>query len=162
MLKYTTKDNEDARITVGIIRDEKIEYTVYGNNGMTLPKYEYEYEIGSLTKTITTSLISKAILEGKMDLDSSINNYILLPENDYYPRLERVITHTSGYKEYYFDWQMVSNFFAGENNDFYGITIESIINRAGEIDLKDKTYPWVYSNFGMAVAGQCVAKVFIY
>lgn len=72
VLKYTTKDNEDARITVGIIRDEKMEYTVYGNNGMTLPKYEYEYEIGSLTKTITTSLISKAILEGKMDLDSSI------------------------------------------------------------------------------------------
>ena len=32
-----------------------------------------------------------------------------------------------------------------------------------EIDwrcLEDKAYPWVYSNFGMSVAGKCVANAY--
>ena len=160
VLNYTTQGNEYALITVGIIRNGKMEYTVYGNNGTVLPQYEYEYEIGSLTKSFTTSLISKAISEAKMDLDAPINNYILLPQKAYYPTLASLVTHTSGYKAYYFDRQMVLNFFGRQSNDFYGITIESIINRVGETDLKDKAYPWVYSNFGMAVAGQCVAEAY--
>lgn len=160
VLEYTTQDNEYARITVGIIRDGKAEYSVYGNNGIVLPQHEYEYEIGSLTKTFTTSLISKAISEGKMDLNASIHNYISLPNKIYFPTLARLVTHTSGYKAHYFEWQMVPNFFAKRGNDFYGITIESILNRISEVNLMDKTYPWIYSNFGMAVAGQCLAEVY--
>ena len=32
-LEYTTKDNKEALITVGIIKDGKTEYRVYGENG---------------------------------------------------------------------------------------------------------------------------------
>lgn len=33
-LEYTTKDNADAVITVGIIKDGNTSYTVYGENGV--------------------------------------------------------------------------------------------------------------------------------
>ena len=54
MLSYTTKNNDEAKITVGTIKDGKMEFVVYGSNGEVLPSEEHEYEIGSLTKTFTT------------------------------------------------------------------------------------------------------------
>lgn len=35
-LEYTTKDNADAAITVGIIKDGELSYKVYGENGKEL------------------------------------------------------------------------------------------------------------------------------
>lgn len=130
MLAYTTKNNENAVITVGIIQNGKACYTVYGKNAMVLPQTEHVYEIGSLTKTFTTSLLFKAISEGKISLDNHIDKYWDLPEKVYYPTIRRLITHTSGYKGYYFETQMVSNFFHGRN-DFYGISTEQLISRVG-------------------------------
>ncbi|MGL5351890.1 MAG: serine hydrolase domain-containing protein, partial [Clostridium sp.] len=146
--------------TVGTIKDGKMEVVVYGNNGQVLPSEEYQYEIGSLTKTFTTSLLCKAIDEGKVTLDCSINEYLNLPPKEYYPTLRRLVTHTSGYKGYYFDEQMISNFFSGEKNDFYGIGEEKINNKIGEISLENKDYDYNYSNFGLSVVGSVLAKVY--
>ena len=96
MMAYTTKDNKDALTTVGIIKDGEITYDVYGQNGMKLSPAEHIYEIGSITKTFTTSLLSKAISEDRIDLDSSIDEYLNLPSKDYYPTIRRLVTHTSG------------------------------------------------------------------
>lgn len=160
VLKYTTQDNQDAKITVGIIKDGKMEYTVYGSNASILNQQEYQYEIGSLTKTFTTSLISKGISEGKMNLDDPISKFISLPEKEYYPTIKRLVTHTSGYKGHYFDVQFIRNFIKRQNNDLYGISIESIISSLSDTNLDDKDYPWVYSNFGISVLGNCIANIY--
>lgn len=110
MLTYTTKNNEKAIIAVGIIQNGEMSCTLYGKDGATLTSDEYIYEIGSLTKTFTASLLFKAISEGKVNLEDSIDKYLNLPAKDYYPTIKRLITHTSGYKAYYFETQMVSNF----------------------------------------------------
>ncbi len=47
MLAYTTKNNGDAVITVGILRNGKMEYEVYGENSKKLPSTKHRYEIGS-------------------------------------------------------------------------------------------------------------------
>lgn len=159
MLAYTTKDNEDAVITVGIIQDGKMTYDVYGGNGILLSSVEHIYEIGSITKTFTASLLSKAISENKITLDSSIDEYLDLPSKDYYPTIQRLVTHTSGYKSYYFETPMISNFFSGVN-DFNGITEEMVIERLGKIDLEDSNYSFKYSNFGMATLGLVLEKVY--
>ena len=75
MLDYTTKDNKDVVITVGIIQNGKMIYDVYGENGTILPPEEHTYEIGSITKTFTTSLLCKAISEDRINLDNSIDMY---------------------------------------------------------------------------------------
>jgi len=160
MLSYTTKNNEDARITVGIIKDGEVGFTVYGENATILSNNEFEYEIGSVTKTFTASLLCKAIDEGKVELSDSINRYIELGHKDYYPNFERLVTHTSGYKSYYFDWQMASNLFHGEKNDFYGISTEMLSNKIGKISIDDKDYAFNYSNFGISVVGSALAEVY--
>lgn len=157
-LEYTTKNNDNAVITVGIVKDSDASYTVYGSNGKELSPELHTYEIGSLTKTFTAAMVSKAVREDKMDLSSSIDQYIALPEGNGYPTVEELLTHTSGYKGYYFEWPMVSNFIR-DRNDFYGITKEMILRKAGEVSLPDE-YEFNYSNYGYAVLGLILENVY--
>ena len=63
-LNYTTAGSDRAVITVGVIKDGKSEWTVYGKDGAELQKTLHTYEIGSLTKTVTASLVMKLVDEG--------------------------------------------------------------------------------------------------
>lgn len=157
-LAYTTKNNDGAVITVGMMKDGSASYTVYGANGKELPQELHTYEIGSITKTFTAAMVSKAIQEGKIDLNSSIAQYITLPEGNEYPTVAELLTHTSGYKGEYFAQPMVSNFIH-DRNDFYGITKEMIIRKASEISLPDE-YEFNYSNYGYAVLGVILENVY--
>lgn len=80
-------------------------------------------------------MLSKAIEENKINIKAPISEYLDLGKDKYYPTIERLITHTSGYKSYYLNKQMVSNHFL-QNNDFYGINKNEILNRVKAIKLK--------------------------
>lgn len=159
MLAYTTKGNKDAVITVGIIQNGKMTYHVYGENATILPKEEHIYEIGSIAKTFTTSLLCKAISEGRLSLDDSIEQYLSLQKRDYYPTIRRLVTHTSGYKGYYFEKPMISNFLH-KQNDFYGISEEMLLERLENIDLEDSDYSFKYSNFGISTLGAVLVQIY--
>ena len=96
-LKYTTYGKPDARITVGTIKNGLVSYGVYGENGELVQLENHEYEIGSLTKTLTAAMISKAVTEGRIRLDDTIDVYLPLPEGKSYPTIAELLTHTSGY-----------------------------------------------------------------
>ena len=159
MIAYTTKNKEDALITVGILQNGEMTYTVYGENGVIQPQKEIEYEIGSITKTFTAALLSKAIHEGKVRLDDPIDRYLDLPEENVYPTLKSLVTHTSGYKNYYFETPMISNFLNGRN-DFYGINEDLLMNRIQKVNIQEKDHSFEYSNFGMATIGLVLEKVY--
>lgn len=148
----------DTKISVAIIDNGNITYKIYGSKGEedTL----YDYEIGSVSKTFVGLLCTKAITEGKLNLTDSISKYLALDSTKYYPTLERLLTHTSGYQAYYFESNMISNKFARITNDFYGISRSQILNRVKSVTLEDKDYPFVYSNFGIAVVGLVLEKIY--
>lgn len=158
-LEYTTKGNTEAVITVGIIQDGQSSYRVYGENGRELSPQPHTYEIGSLTKTFTAAFISKAIAEGKIKMDDTIDKYLPLAEGNGYPTIEELLTHTSGYKGYYFESPMISNFFKGRN-DFYGITREMVLSQASGLDMDQENYGFTYSNYGYAVLGLVLEAVY--
>lgn len=159
MIAYTTEDKKEAIITVGIIKDGEMTYTVYGENGKVIAPKEYTYEIGSITKTFTTSLLCKALSENRIRLDDPIDKYLSLPSKKYYPTIKRLVTHTSGYKKYYFERPMVSNFI-NRRNDFYGINEDLLVRRIGMVDLEDRDSQFKYSNFGFAVLGVVLESVY--
>ncbi len=158
-LEYTTQNNPDAVITVGIIKDGKSSYTVYGADGKVIADAEYTYEIGSITKTFTASLINKALKEGKISLEDTIDKYLNLPANKNYPTIKELLTHTSGYKGWYFETPMISNFFKGRN-DYYRISKDMIIKKAESLDMQKNSYGYKYSNFGYAVLGLVLESVY--
>lgn len=158
-LEYTTKDHPDAVITVGMIKDGQVSYKVYGENGKELPVKLHQYEIGSLTKTFTAALINKAIIEKKISIDDTINSYLPLPDGNEYPTIKELLTHTSGYKAYYFESPMIANHL-NRRNDFYGITKEMALGKAGDLSMDHDSYGFVYSNYGYAILGLVLEEVF--
>ena len=158
-LEYTTQGKKDAVISVGIIKDGKMSWTVYGENAQELPHQLHTYEIGSLTKTFTAALINKAISEGKVDLNTVIDAYLPLPEGKHYPTTLELLTHTSGYKGYYFETPMIGNFFGGRNS-FCGVTREMVLNKAKSMDMNRDSYGFDYSNYGYAVLGLVLESVY--
>ena len=142
MINYTLNNNENAIVSVAIYDENGITYNVYGAEY----NLNYDYEIGSITKTFTAMLVSKAIEEGKINLDDNISNYLEL-ENRYYPTIKRIITHTSGFKPYYLSFQKIKNYFAGEN-DFYNISKEQILKELNKTKLEEKENNIKKTNYG--------------
>lgn len=149
-LEYTTHGKPDARISVGTIQNGQVSFTLYGEDGQILPFENHTYEIGSLTKTITAAMICKAVTEGRIRLDDTIDVYLPLPEGKSYPTIRELLTHTSGYCAYYFETPMIGNFFAGRNS-FCGITRGMVLEKVISHDMSLGNYSFEYSNFGYAV-----------
>lgn len=158
MIKYCSS-GKDKNISVAIIDDGEISYRVFGSNGEENDSL-YDYEIGSISKTFVGLLCAKAVSEGKLNLDDSISSYLDLDDARYYPTIERLLTHTSGYKPYYFDSKMIGNKLAQITNDFYGISRENLLKTVKKIDLENKDYPFAYSNFGISVIGLVLEKIY--
>ena len=158
-LEYTTKGNEEAVITVGIIKDGQTSYAVYGADGQELPTELHTYEIGSLTKTFTALMISKAVQENKINIDDTIDLYLPLPTGNVYPTIKELLTHTSGYRSYYFESPMIANFLKGRN-DYFGITKDMVLKKASSLNMTAEEYGFNYSNFGYAVLGLILEEIY--
>lgn len=99
-------------LAAGIARDGRI----VAANGMGMASVaglaataDTIFEIGSLTKTFTASLIFQLQEETKLDIDASIGRYVMhLPDAWGDLRLSQLLSHTSGLPEYLNE----DNFFA--------------------------------------------------
>lgn len=132
---------------------------MYGENGKELPAELHTYEIGSLTKTFTAALLNKAIYEEKVSMTEPIDSYLTLPEGNGYPTIVELLTHTSGYKGYYFESPMIGNFLKGRN-DYFGISRGMVLNKVASLDLAQENFDFSYSNFGYAVLGLVLESVY--
>lgn len=157
MLKYCSSGKEN-KISVAIINDGEITYRVLGRDGEE--NNIYDYEIGSISKTFVGLLSAKAIKEGKLSLSDNIAKHLGFDDAQYYPTIERLLTHTSGYKSYYFDSKMIGNKLAQITNDYYGISRSDILNKAKGIKLENRDYPFEYSNFGISVLGLVLENIY--
>ncbi len=91
-------------VSVGILQDGKTYFYNYGEMQRgkgVLPVNTALYEIGSITKTFTGTLLAKAVVEGKIKLDDPINKYLpkSIPTLQLEGKAVRVVdlaNHTSG------------------------------------------------------------------
>ena len=158
-LAYTTKDTPEAKVGVVVLQNGAANISFYGNNAGQIPYDAYEFEIGSLTKTITAALVLRAQADGTLRLSDPVNRFLKLPEQAYYPTIARLLSHQSGYKGYYFERPMIGNLFSGENS-FYQISQSMLRRRIGNVRLQDKDYPFLYSNFGFSVLGLMLEEIY--
>ena len=159
-IKNVCKDNQDIRLTVGLYKKGVEEYHLFGCSGEELPFEKYTYEIGSITKTFTSYILGKAVMNGKVSLEDRMDKYIAdLPYGRIYPTLGRLATHTAGYpadsKE--FEERFEKNI---DSNEYDLIDYNEMVRIIKEIDSEDKIYPAVYSNFGIGVLGYCLAQAY--
>lgn len=161
LLQEALVGKKEARVTVGMIKDGQMTYEVYGPDAVALEQTEYRYEIGSITKTMTAALIAQAIQEEKLSLTDTIDRYLELPDGKVYPTIESLLTHTSGLDGYYFEWSMLPYLLHPEKNPFQGIAAEDVVQEYKGTKLKEgKAYGFEYSNYGFALLGLVLEKVY--
>lgn len=152
---------KEARVTVGVIKNGQMTYEVYGPDAVALEQTEYRYEIGSITKTMTAALMAQAIQEEKLSLTDTIDRYLELPDGKVYPTVESLLTHTSGLDGEYFEWSMLPYLIHPEKNPFQGLTDETVLQEYQRTKLKkEKEYGFEYSNYGFALLGLVLEKVY--
>lgn len=168
LIQKNCMGKKHIKLTIGTYAHGKETIQVFAETG-EIPNENYIYEIGSITKTFTCSLLAKYIYEGEMSLDNSISKYISgLDNNKYYPTLKRLATHTSGYPsrlpfdggEYF--KLMLGILLSGVPNQGklpFNLDLNKMKKLLFEYKLQDKDYPWKYSNFGFALIGHAIGIV---
>ena len=157
-----------VELTIGI--DRQGERTVFhlGPDQQEVPGEALVYPVGSICKTFVGSLLAKYVAEGRLDLKAPIDTYIKGLPKQYYPSLEKLATHTSGYTTQPYTLLSTLPFFLKMNkegglfhtNPFRGYPDEAGMMRIlQETKLKDKPYKFVYSNIGMSILGYIVGQV---
>jgi beta-lactamase class C len=158
MIGRTAQGRKDIHITVGVLREGKADYRVYGKDGIELPRREYEYEIGSVTKTFTAALLARALGEGRVALDDSLGRYLPLEPGSHNPSILQLATHRAGYGEV-LGAGMVVNTVLGRN-PYLGYDARDLERTAAGKKMADADHAWNYSNFGMALLGDALGKAY--
>lgn len=145
-------------LTVAVQRDGQIvKRKGYGLASVELKAPATEdtiYEIGSITKSFTATLIMDLAEEGRIDLDVSILTYLPdLPEAWKHVTVRHLLNHTSGIKSY----TSVGDFVKLTRNDHTPAEIVKLISNAPlEFEPGAK---WVYNNTGYYLLGMIAEKV---
>ena len=96
-------DSTITSVSIGVLKDGIAYTSHYGELDAgkgNLPNDETIYEIASVTKTMTGTLVAQAVLDGKLNLDDDIRKYL----NEDYPNfqyknevitIKHLVTHTS-------------------------------------------------------------------
>lgn len=161
------KDNHiaNAAVSLGIIKNGKESEYYFGVSSFPFGKSANEntmYEIGSITKTFTATLIQKEITDGRIKLDDPVNKYLTkagraLPS--YHGKditIRDLLTHTSQLPK---DPPDYSNLLHDSNPCKY-MTFDSIYSYLKDVKLNTKPgSSYYYSNIGYAVLGDVLTTV---
>ena len=168
-IKEACNGKDHIKLTIGIIADGEKSIKVFDKTG-EIQNENYIYEIGSITKTFTASLLAKYVYEQKVALDDPVSKYIEgLKCEKYYPTLRRLATHTSGLGKYelFGNWEYLKLalgyvFSSGVINKGkmpYNLDLEKMRKLLNQSKLQDKDYPFRYSNFGFALIGYVIGVI---
>jgi CubicO group peptidase (beta-lactamase class C family) len=90
----------NTQFSISIIENGKIQFIGIKRENDTIFKTENHknvFEIGSLTKIFTSTILSNFVIEKKIKLDDKINDYIKIPlKNNVEISFKQLANHTSG------------------------------------------------------------------
>lgn len=138
------KELKHVKYSIGISVNNSDEKYLVDSNGLQVFK-NYHYEIGSITKLFTGLLLSKAIVSGKVNLDDKISKYIELDENEGYPTIQEIMTHTAG-----LELEETEEYLPKEN-PFNYMDLDYVKKELNRYKRRKKIYSFNYSNLGAAL-----------
>ena len=154
-------------LVIGIIKSGKKHIYFYGETekgNNKLPSTSTLYEIGSITKTFTTTLLAQAVLDKKVSLTDDIRKYLYgnydnLSYNGIPITLQDLANHTSGLPAMPED--------IGEQPDYNPVSPEAhydstmFYNALKKVTLDTiPGYKFLYSNWGISLLGHILEKVY--
>jgi CubicO group peptidase (beta-lactamase class C family) len=140
-------------IVVALIDAKGVEFAQAGTFSADNPKRvnaDSQFEIGSISKVFTATLLAESLRLRKVRLADPVG----LPFAPSRITYRQLVTHTSGLPNHPKDFAHSDPFnpYAAESMDRLVATFDSLSSDAHES-------PWSYSNLGLAVLGQALAKI---
>ncbi|HSC37381.1 MAG TPA: serine hydrolase domain-containing protein, partial [Chitinophagaceae bacterium] len=155
-----------AGLSIGILKDGKTYFYGYGETARgnnSLPGPETIFEIGSITKTFTATLLATAVQEGKLRLDDPVNKYLpdsipVLQYNNRVVTITDLSNHTSAIP------RMPSNFgktITDRRNPYINYTVENLYSFLAHLQLtRDPGTQFEYSNAAVGLLGTILQKMY--
>jgi len=164
LVKLVDEEKRVPGIVVGMIADDPQERWVVGYGKLSdtderVPDGDTVFEIGSITKVFTGTLLAHAVVNGEVKLDDPISLY--LPEGVLAPEYEGrsitlldLATHTSGLP------RMPSNFHPrDESNPYADYTMNQMYDFLSGYRLtRAPGSSFEYSNFGFGLLGDLLVR----
>ena len=171
LIQKLMEENPNTKLSIGYLHKGETSFKLFDATG-EIPYESYAYEIASISKVFTTSLLAKYLQEGKMNLSDSVAKYIPeLDKNKYYPTLQRLATHTAGYQtEALTLLEMIKLSIAHTRmikrkkpsscywNGFF-MDYKKLIWFANKNKLEDKDYDWGYSDYSIALLAEAICQI---
>ncbi len=149
----------NTQVSIALIEAGKVKY--FGllrkdDELIAIDNHNNVFEIGSITKVFTSTLLANLVLNGKVDLDDTIDKYLDITFKDNAQiSFKELASHHSGMP------RMPSNFdsnTSNSNNPFKNYGIEQLREYLEkELSLNQKSY--VYSNVGVGLLGYTLSKI---
>lgn len=155
LLEQYMASSQNHTVAVAIMQGEKRATYHFDDGVQVWPDVPRNFEIGSITKTFTGSLLCKLLQENKIRLDDRVSDYFDVPEGYYYPTVLQLATHTAGYGERLPGQQREVDLL--RVNPFRGLTEKDIAEFVRTAAWAERDYPPEYSNTGTAILGQILA-----
>jgi CubicO group peptidase (beta-lactamase class C family) len=163
MLRYLVDDGEARGIVLGVLEADGFSRIVsYGNAGDGGPAIDSRssFEIGSVTKLFTSTLLAEMVERGKVALDDPVSKY--LPSAFHVPTfgdraitLEDLATHTSGLS----DPVILEQLSARGVDDPYSVSVDMLYEVLSQYELQRMPgTEFEYSNAGMGLLGHVLAQ----
>ena len=146
---------------VGLINSNGITYVGYGVSSLETAAPVTEdsvFEIGSITKTFTCTLLSQHVLDGSMVLTGAVKNYLkagaTVPQrNGKQITLQHLATHRSGLPRMPTNWNPATAL-----DPYVDYTVDNMYDFLAAYSLpRDPDADFEYSNFGMGLVGYALA-----
>lgn len=149
-------------LVVAAVADDKKDITGFGSKSLdtaSIPTQETMFEIGSVSKVFTATLLARIVKESKLSLKHSITDFGYLPRNIKADKkeitLEQLVTHTSGLPRMSLDiykptqlWSVVSG-----GNPYAWYTEDKMYQIFKQVRLKNPAKEIRYSNIGYGLLG---------
>jgi CubicO group peptidase (beta-lactamase class C family) len=162
LIRTLVDNGTNAAIVIGLVDPSGTQFYGYGKTSnttnTTVVNKDTIFDIGSITKTFTTTLLADMANEGILNLEDPIENY--LPSSVKVPMyygqritLEDLATHTSGLPE------NPPNLHISNITSYSNYTREQLYQALSNVTLK--TAPgthFEYSNMGIAILGDILAS----
>ncbi|RSK26116.1 class A beta-lactamase-related serine hydrolase [Bacillus sp. HMF5848] len=166
VLKSYVKSKPNLVLTIGTYKDGKHEISKIGSAFSNFePEYTI-YEIGSITKVFTSSLLAKAIDENKIHLDDSITEYVpSLSDNKYLMKdpitIRHLTTHTSGLPSLplKFTFQLLFSKKIRTNPYLY-FTDDDLLDFIKKYRFPIERRSFQYSNLGVGLLGYILSSLY--
>jgi CubicO group peptidase (beta-lactamase class C family) len=150
-----------TQISIGIIKNGEVSFSGLKNengNILWVSNHKNIFEIGSITKVFTSTLLAKLVLDNKLQLNDNIDQYIEIPLNgDAKISFVQLANHTSGLPRLPTNLDPTTT---PENpyKDYGEEKLKSYLSNELKLSARhDGTY--TYSNLGAGLLGYLLAEI---